>query len=90
MNFINHTEMASFCEGFAKTEVTSLTSNDTTTTVIYGGTPRLTDPSSSTDSRDVWRIRRTVIVENGTTTNVTVTWAEGSWTNRASLTYKYL
>lgn len=37
-----------------------------------------------------WKIRRTVVVDNGTTTTVTNKWAEGAWDNRASLTYQYL
>ena len=90
MNFINNVEMAGFGEGFAKSEIAAVTSNDTTTTTIYAGTPNRTDPSPATDAASVWKIKRTVIVDDGTTTTITETWAEGSWDNRASLTYKYL
>ncbi len=91
MNFINNAEMAALVpEGFAKQEITSAESNGTTTTTIYGGKPNINDPSASTDDRTDWKIRRTVVVEDSTTTTVTVTWAEGSWTDRATLTYKYL
>ena len=91
MNFINYSEMAGLVsEGFAKQEITSSTSSGTTTTTIYGGKPRSTDPSASTDNDTGWRVMRTVIVDDGTSTQITTTWATGSWTNRASLTYKYL
>lgn len=91
MHFINNSEMAALSsEGFDKQEITSSTSSGTTTTTVYQGKSRLTDPSATTDSLDVWKIKRTVIVDNGSTTDITETWAEGSWTNRASLTYKYL
>ena len=91
MQFINFSEMAGFsAEGFAKVDLTKSTSGTTTTTTVYGGKPSLTDPSASTDSAEVWDIRRTVIVENDSGTTITTTWAKGSWTNRANLTYKYL
>lgn len=91
MRFINNAEMAGLVgEGFSKQEITSSTSNGTTTTTIYGGKAPVTDPSAGTDDNTGWKIQKTVIVDNGTTTNITVTWAVGSWTNRASLTYKYL
>lgn len=91
LNFINNAEMAGFVsEGFAKQEITSSTSSGTTTTTIYAGKPRLIDPAASTDDDTGWKIMRTVIVDDGTATSITTTWAEGAWTNRASLTYKYL
>lgn len=37
-----------------------------------------------------WRIRRTIVVENGTTTNIENKWAEGAWNQRASLNYQNL
>jgi hypothetical protein len=91
MYFINFAEMAGLVgEGFARQEITSSTNNGTTTTTIYGGKPSRQDPNPATDALEVWKIQKTVIVDDGTSTNITVTWAEGSWTNRASLTYKYL
>lgn len=38
----------------------------------------------------VWKIRRTIVTENGDTTTVSTMWADGAWENRASLTYQYL
>lgn len=91
MYFINYSEMAGLsAEGFAKVELTKTTSGSTTTTTVYSGKPGLTDPSAATDSASVWDIRRSVIVEDANGTTITTTWASGSWTNRASLTYKYL
>lgn len=91
MHFINNAEMAGLVgEGFSRQEITSSTSEGTTTTTIYGGKAPLTDPSATTDDNTDWKIRKSVIVDNGTTITVQNTWAEGSWTNRASLTYKYL
>ena len=75
MNFINNAEMAALVDaGMAETEVTKTTVDDVTTTTIYAGAP----------------YRRTVVVEDGDTTHITVTWAEGAWDDRATLTYKYL
>ena len=86
---INFAELAGLvAAGFDKTEVTASTSNDVTTTTVYGGKANITDPSTA-DSRTDWNIRRTVIVEDGGTTTITNAWATGSWTDRASLTYKY-
>ena len=90
-NFINNAELAGLAaEGFARQEVTTSTSNGTKTTTIYAGKPNVRSTDASTDDRTDWTICRTVVVDDGTTTNVTVTWAEGSWTNRASLTYQYI
>lgn len=93
MNFINNSEMAALVsEGMAETEVTVSTSNDVTTTTIYAGAPfrRTVRNGENTSTQEVWKIRRTIVVEDGGTTTITSKWAEGSWTNRASLTYKYL
>lgn len=107
MNFINYAEMAGYAsEGFAKTEITSSTSNGTTTTTIYAGSPfvknvpstqpyptnangDLLQDGGSVVSVETWKIRRTVITDNGTTTTIQNQWAEGAWADRASLTYKY-
>lgn len=107
MNFINYAEMAGFAnEGMAETEITAATSNGTTTTTIYAGSPfvknapatqpythnangDLLQDGGSVVSVETWKIRRTVIVDNGTTTTVTQKWAEGAWADRTSLTYKY-
>ena len=91
MHFINNAEMAGLVsEGFSRQEITSSNSEGTTTTTIYGGKAPLTDPSATTDDNTGWKIQKSVIVDNGTTITIQNTWAEGSWTNRASLTYKYL
>ena len=107
MNFINYAEMAAFAnEGMAETEITSSTSNGTTTTTIYAGSPfvknepatqpyatnangDLLQDGGSVVSVETWKIRRTVITDNGTTTTVQNQWAEGAWADRATLTYKY-
>lgn len=107
MNFINYSEMAAFAnEGMAETEITSSTSNGTTTTTIYSGSPFVknapaTQPYAHNANGDLlqdggsvigqttWKIRRTVITDNGTTTTVQNQWAEGAWADRATLTYKY-
>ena len=107
MNFINYSEMAAFTnEGMAVTEITSSTSDGTTTTTIYAGSPffknvpatppyetnangDLLQDGGSVVSVETWKIRRTVIVDDGTTINIQNQWAEGAWEDRASLTYKY-
>lgn len=107
MRFINYAEMAGFAnEGMALTEITSSTSNGTTTTTIYAGSPfvknapasqpyahnangDLLQDGGSVVSVETWKIRRTVITDDGTTTTVQNQWAEGDWADRASLTYKY-
>ena len=94
MNFINNAEMAALVDaGMAETEVTKTTVDDVTTTTIYAGAPyrRTVDAGGdNTHTEEVWKIRRTVIVEDGDTTTVTNTWAEGAWDDRTTLTYKYL
>ena len=94
MNFINNAEMAALVDaGMAETEVTKTTVDDVTTTTIYAGAPhrRIVDAGGdNTHTEAVWKIRRTVIVEDGDTTTVTNTWAEGAWDDRTTLTYKYL
>jgi len=83
---INWTERAGMGAGFAKTEVTTSTSNGVTTTTVYGG---YAPSENAQDSDPHWSIQKTVVVDNGTSQNVTEQWAVGPWTNRASLTYKY-
>ncbi len=91
MHFINNAEMAGLVsEGFDLTEVTTVESGSTTVTTIYGGKCDRQDPSIGTQALDVWKIRRTIISEDGNTTKIEKTWAEGAWENRESLTYKYL
>lgn len=76
---------------FHKTEVTVAKSGTTTTTIIYDGLC-LSDTMQD-DTDPVWDIRRTVVteVEDGPTTSEEK-WATGSaaWTDRATLTYKYM
>lgn len=51
----------------------------------------LLQDGGSVVSVELWKIRRTVVVDNGSgTTTVTNKWAEGAWADRATLTYKYL
>lgn len=38
----------------------------------------------------IWKIRRTIVTENGDTTTVSTKWAEGAWNDRTTLNYKYL
>lgn len=94
MNFINNAEMAALvAAGMAETEVTKATVDDVTTTTIYAGAPTretVNQNGDNTHTMEVWRIRRTVIVEDGDTTTVTNTWAVGAWDDRTTLTYKYL
>lgn len=94
MNFINNAEMAALvAAGMAETEVKKTTVDDVTTTTIYAGAPhrRIVDEGSdNAHTEEVWKIRRTVIVEDGDTTTVTNTWAEGAWDDRTTLTYKNL
>lgn len=93
MNFINNAEMAALVDaGMAETEVTKTTVDDVTTTTIYAGAPyrRTVYDGGNANTEEVWKIRRTVIVEDGDTTTVTNTWAEGAWDDRTTLTYKYL
>ena len=49
----------------------------------------LLEDGGTTVTVAVWKIRRTIVVDNGTTTTVQNQWAEGAWADRASLTYKY-
>ena len=87
----NFSELAAYStEGFSKQEILTSKNGSTTTTTIYAGKAPLSDPSASTDVINRWTIRKTVVIDNGSgTTNIVVTWAQGSWTNRASLTYEY-
>lgn len=88
---INYSELAGMmAEGMAKEEISWTEANGVTTTTIYSGKPNVTDPSAVTDDRDDWQLCRQVIVENGNQVAITTMWATGSWTNRATLTYKYL
>lgn len=89
MNFINYSELAGLStEGFDKTEVINSTSGTTKTTTIYGGKASVPDPDVAA-SRSDWEIRRLVIFEDGDIITITRMWSKGSWTDRATLTYKY-
>lgn len=87
--FINFSELYNAGGSFAKQEVVESTSNNTTTTTIYGGYAPVGSIDPSTDELPTWIIRRTIVVDNGTTQTITCAWAKGSWTNRASLEYSY-
>lgn len=84
--FINQTEAASFAENAARNEV--ITANGVTT--VYSGTPDVKDPTQA-DSGS-WTICRTIVTKDDQTgaTCVETAWAQGSWNDRATLTYKYL
>lgn len=86
MGFINQSERAAMGVGFAKTEAIESTSGETKTVVVYCGYAPWEDAA---DSDSGWMIQKSTVVINGDTTNVTEQWAKGSWTNRASLNYKY-
>ena len=94
MNFINNAEMAALVDaGMAETEVTKATVGDVTTTTIYAGAPyrRTVDAGGdNAHTEEVWKIRRTIVVDSGNTTTVSSRWAEGDWNDRATLTYQYL
>lgn len=93
MNFANISEMAALVsEGMAETEVTTDTANDVTITTIYAGAPfrRTIHNGETVTTEEVWKIRRTVVVDDGKVTTITNTWAEGAWAYRTTLTYKYL
>lgn len=49
----------------------------------------LLQDGGDTTSVTTWKIRRTVVVDDGSTTTITNHWAEGAWVDRASLTYQY-
>ena len=92
MYFINNAEMAALSsEGWNKKVITSSTENGVTETIIYCGKSRLLDPDNrQTELDEHWKIKKTRIVSDATTTTIIETWAEGSWFNRENLTYKYL
>lgn len=83
--FINFSELYNAGGSFARQEV----NENGTTTVIYGGYAPSTEPTPETDARGGWLIRRLVVTENGGVQNIECTWARGTWTDRASLEYKY-
>lgn len=87
MNIINYAELAGLTtEGFDVTEVIDDGNGNTT---IYGGKANVTDPAVAATRSD-WQIRRTVITADNGTTTIVKAWATGAWTDRTTLTYKYL
>lgn len=92
MNFINNVEMAALAsEGWNKKVITSSEENGVTETTIYCGKSRFHNPDDrQTESDDHWKIRKTRIVENGSTTTIIETWAEGAWSDKENLEYLYL
>lgn len=50
----------------------------------------LLEDGGSTTTVETWKIRKTIVTEVGTTTTIENAWAEGNWSDRASLTYQYL
>ena len=50
----------------------------------------LLQDGGETTTQEVWKIRRTIVVEDGSTTTVTNEWAEGDWDDRENLNYQYL
>lgn len=87
--FINYSELYGAGGSFSKQEILTSTSGDITTTTVYGGYAPDPDMSNNTDARPTWLIRRLVVIENGSTQNITCSWARGSWNDRASLIYQY-
>lgn len=78
-------------EGFNKKAITTTESNGVKETVIYSGKSRLLNPEDrQTETDPNWKIRKTRIVENGSTTTIIETWAEGAWSDKENLDYLYL
>lgn len=88
---VNNIENYGRNHSFHKTEVTVAKSGTTTTTTVYDGI--CLSNTSQADADPVWSIRRTIVteVENGPTTSEEK-WAteRAAWTDRATLTYKYM
>lgn len=84
--FINQTEAASFSENAARNEVITTAG----ATIVYSGTPDFKDPAEADNGN--WIICRTVVTTDNQTGAIRTdsTWAQGSWNDRATLTYKYL
>lgn len=85
MAFINYTELYNAGGSFARQEVIE---NGSTTT-IYGGYAPAAEPTEATDNRQGWKIRKLVVVEGNGRQDITSTWANGSWADRATLDYKF-
>lgn len=88
--FINNAELAAYIgQGFGLVEIQKTTAGTITTTTIYSGKPWT---QAGDVSSDKYTIRRTTIEENSSTgvTTIREVWAEGLWSNRASLTYQFL
>lgn len=86
MALINQSERAAYGIGFAKEEVIETESNGMTIVTVYGAHAPSEDAS---DDDPKWSIQKTIVVMNGNTTEITERWAEGAWSNRENLTYKY-
>ena len=83
--FINFSELYNSGGSFARQEVTV----NGSTTVIYGGYAPRPEMAATTDDMPGWLIRRLVVEENGSTQSIQCSWARGSWTDRATLSYSY-
>lgn len=82
--FINQSEVANFSENAARTEVFK----ENGATVVYSGTPDCKDPGQADNDR--WTISRTTVTKDNGVILVDTVWARGAWTERKTLTYKYL
>lgn len=72
--------------GFAKEEVLQSEAGGTKTLTVYAGYA----PSEDASDSDIgWIIQKTITVIGENRVETTEKWGDGSWTDRASLTYKY-
>lgn len=82
--FINQSEVANFSENAARNEIIK----NNGAIIVYSGTPDLKNPDES-DNGD-WTICRTTVTQANGVILVDTVWARGTWTERTTLTYKYL
>lgn len=85
MPFINFTELYNAGGSFAR-QVVTVSGN---TTTIYGGYAPRAEISHETEAMGGWLIRKLVVVDDGTTQDITCGWASGAWSDRASLQYTF-
>ncbi len=85
MAFINFSELYAAGGTFDLQEV----NDGGNITVVYGGYAPKPEPGNDTEACQTWLIRRLVVTESSNKQHVECTWARGSWTDRATLTYKF-
>ncbi len=88
---INSAEMAALGAGFSRTEIIESTVGNVTTKTIYAGHSPAPEVTEATLQKTGWLIRKTIVTEDPdhNTTNVVELWGNGSWTGRASISYRY-